>query len=135
MTKGGLVDGILPHTNASDHPKSPSQRADWPARSARDEAGMGWSRRKPHASDSEEDGVPQPLAPLKIHQQQSPASKHKPVDLKPAAMDGQQGSEAHRQLRLDGVVDLRNTVDTDADVHWAPRMFNQMDYFSEKIRL
>lgn len=120
MTKGGLIDSIMPRTEASNHDKSNYTRSDRPIRSTRDEGSMGWSRRKPHASDSDDNEPPQPPAPLKIHHQMPSNSQHKPVNFQAAVMDGLQESEAQRQLRLDGVVDLRNTVDTDADVHWAP---------------
>jgi hypothetical protein len=43
-----------------------------------------------------------------------------PVKFQPATKDGHDESQLHKQLRLDGVVDLTNTVDTDGDITWAP---------------
>jgi hypothetical protein len=43
-----------------------------------------------------------------------------PVKFQSATKDGHEESELHKQLRLDGVVDLTDTVDTDGDIKWAP---------------
>jgi hypothetical protein len=45
-----------------------------------------------------------------------------PVEFQPATKDGYEESQLHKQLRLDGVVDLTDTVDTDGDIKWAPGM-------------
>ncbi|KAF2131661.1 hypothetical protein P153DRAFT_286325 [Dothidotthia symphoricarpi CBS 119687] len=48
------------------------------------------------------------------------------ADFQPAIVDGHHESEEQRQLRLKGVVDLRNTIDTDADVHWTPAVTHEL---------
>ena len=45
-----------------------------------------------------------------------------PVKFQSATKDGHEESEFHKQLRMDGVVDLTDTVDTDGDITWAPGM-------------
>jgi hypothetical protein len=52
-------------------------------------------------------------------------SKRKPLPATPgtvAGTDGQHDIERQIEQMLDGVVDLRNTVDEDKEVQWAPGM-------------
>tara|TARA_R110002003_G_scaffold198_16_gene15531 strand:- start:934 stop:1386 length:453 start_codon:yes stop_codon:yes gene_type:complete len=54
-------------------------------------------------------------------------SKRKPLPAPPgtvAGTDGQHDIERQIEQMLDGVVDLRNTVDEDKEVQWAPGMFD-----------
>lgn len=52
-----------------------------------------------------------------------------PVQFQSATKVGEEDvdqSKLHRQLRLDGVVDLTDTVDTDGDIKWAPAVTKEI---------
>ena len=115
-TEGGLVDGIRPHTETGSHKRDASKRSSFPPKSARMEP--GWERRKPRVSDSDND-APHPSRETYEVQGAQSGVRHATMD---GTADGEETLLA-RKLREDGVVDLRNTVETDGDVTWAPGMF------------
>jgi hypothetical protein len=121
-TQGGLMDRILPHTEATAHEKNQWKNQSWPAKTARAEPQVAWSRRKPQGSESEEGEHRSPSEDLVNHH-------HLPSKSQGAQRETETAGNAHDDIRkeieqlLDGVVDLRNTVDEDKVVEWAPGMF------------
>jgi len=118
-TKGGLIDSILPHAEGSAHETNHWKSTDQPKRSPRKESRVGWSRRKPRGSESEEDAPRTPPDDLRHDGSLPMRPKTKPNgDLTSAG--GQHKIQREIEQLFDGVVDLRDTVDEDKDVTWAP---------------
>jgi hypothetical protein len=74
--------------------------------------------------------IPIKSTPSSHHKSGFPLGEHGmeggPVQFQSVTKGGQQNtgeSELFKQLRLDGVVDLTDTVDTDGDIKWAPGMY------------
>jgi hypothetical protein len=116
-TEGSLIDGILPHVD---------DRKSWPTRFARDEPRLSSSSR----AQREISGA----APAhETHQSfglrnEKPKKKSGTMDLREAAMGGPE--DYGIKAALDGVVDLRDTEDTDQKVQWAPgTMYLMSDVF------
>ncbi|KAH6532171.1 hypothetical protein HBI07_160180 [Parastagonospora nodorum] len=124
-TTGGLIDSISPHTEATAHEKNHWKKTDWPAKSARAEPQVNWGKRRPQGSESE-DGQPQyPPDNLKARQQ-LPIRLNETPHHPRVAVDGQDDIEREIEQLLGGVVDLRNTVDEDKDVQWAPAVTHEI---------
>jgi hypothetical protein len=121
-TTGGLIDSISPHTEATAHEKNHWKKTDWPAKSARAEPQVNWGRRRPQGSESEDEQPQYPPDNLKARQQLSTRLNETPHHPR-VAVDGQDDIEREIEQLLGGVVDLRNTVDEDKDVQWAPGTF------------
>jgi hypothetical protein len=117
-TKGGLVDSILPRTEATTHEKHQWKNTSWPSKAARAEPQVNWSRGRPQASDSEDDEPNSPPDGFIGRPVQPSGMPHR----NKIAVDGHKDIEREIEQLLDGVVDLRNTVDEDKDVQWAPGM-------------
>jgi hypothetical protein len=118
-TKGGLVDSILPHSETSAHEKNQWKNTNWPARSAREDTQVEWSKRRPRGSMSEDDETRTVSDPT-ANRQDLPIRSTGSYRGDRPTVDGQ--DEIHREIEqlLDGVIDLRSTVDEDKDVEWAP---------------
>jgi hypothetical protein len=122
-TKGGLMDRILPHTEATAHEKNQWKNKSWSPKAARAEPQVAWSRRKPRGSESEDEGPVSPPSDL-VNNHQLSSKPHQSAIREPRVTEHSQ-DDIGREIEklLDGVVDLRNTVDEDKDVQWAPGMF------------
>jgi hypothetical protein len=122
-TKGGLIDRIIPHAEATAHEKNQWKNKSWSPKTARVEPQVAWSRRKPRGSESEDEGPVAPSSDL-VNHHQLPSKSHKSALQEPRIAENSQ-DDIGREIEklLDGVVDLRNTVDEDKDVRWAPGMF------------
>jgi hypothetical protein len=120
-TKGGLIDSILPHTEAAAHEKNHWKNKSWPSKTARAEPQEAWSKRRPRGSESEDGGLHSPSDDLANHH---PIPFKSQSALNGTRIAGNKQDEIGREIEqlLDGVVDLRNTVDEDKDVRWAPGM-------------
>jgi hypothetical protein len=115
MTAGGLVDSILPHTETSAHKKDQWKSTKWPVRAPRDEGLVERSRRSPPGSGSDDEQVQ--LEPNSTsHRQRLPRTANDTT----IAVNRPDGVQREMEQLLDGVVDLRNTVDEDKEVKWAP---------------
>jgi hypothetical protein len=121
-TNGGLIDRILPHTEVTAHEKNQWKNKSWPSKTARVEPQVAWSRGRPRGSESE-DGEPSPPSSDFVNQQQLPSESQSAPREARTAENGQDDIGREIVRLLDGVVDLRNTVDEDKDVRWAPGMF------------
>jgi hypothetical protein len=113
-TEGSLIDGILPRIEDSN--ARHSDRKSWPTRFAREE---------PHISSSSRNqrGISGAEPVNEIHKSferinEKPKKKNGTMDLREAAMSGP--NDYGMKAALDGVVDLRDTEDTDQEVQWAP---------------
>lgn len=106
-TKGGLKDSMRPHTEANAHEKHNEKKSDRPSRSAQEESQLGWGRRQPRASESDDEAPRAPPANLKSR------------EIMPSA-DGQYQIEKEIHHLLEGVVDLKDTVEEHKNVQWAP---------------
>jgi hypothetical protein len=80
---------------------------------------VDWSRRKPRGSESEEDAPPTPPDNLR-HDGPLPMKSKTESNGASTAVGTQHDIEREIEQLLDGVVDLRDTVDEDKDVTWAP---------------
>lgn len=105
-TRGGLQDSIRPHTETTTHEKNQWKNSGLPSRNAREESYVGWSRRRSRGSDSDDNSPSTPPHNLRSR------------DIVPS-VDGQYEIQKEIEQLLDGVVDLRDTVDEDKDVQWA----------------
>jgi hypothetical protein len=122
-TRGGLSDSILPHTEATAHEKNQWKNKSWSPKAARAEPQVAWSRRRPQGSESEDEGPVSPPNDLANHHQ-LPSKSHQSALREPRiAQHSQDDIGREIEKLLDGVVDLRNTVDEDKDVRWAPGEF------------
>jgi hypothetical protein len=122
-TQGGLMDRILPHTEATAHEKNQWKNQSWPAKTARAEPQLAWSKRNPRGSESEEGEHRSPAEDLVNHHHLPSQSDGAQRETETAGNSQDDiGKEIERLL--DGVVDLRNTVDEDKVVQWAPGMFS-----------
>ena len=110
---GGLVDGTRLHTETSPREKGSWKGSTSPPKTARVEP--GWEKWKLRISGSDNDASRSPQSTHKAQGSQSDA-RHATMD---GTADGEETTLA-KKLREDGVVDLRNTVDTDGDITWAP---------------
>jgi len=124
-TGGGLFDSILPHAETSAHEKNQWKKTSWPSRTAREDTQVDWSRRRHRGSMSEGDELrmaPEPTGNL----QHPPSGSRKDPDGIGSVIDGQ--DDIHREIEqlLDGTVDLRNTVDKDKNVEWAPAVTHEV---------
>jgi len=119
MTRGGLQDSIRPHVEDGAHVMNRWKDSQWPSRSPREESRVGWSRRKPRGSESEEDAPGTP--PDELRQGGSLA-------LRPKTTINRGSTDIEKEIDqlLDGVVDLRDTVDDDKDVTWAPAVTHEV---------
>lgn len=119
ITKGGLKDRILPHKESTPYEKNQWKQAGFATRTAREESRLDWSRRRPRGSQSEDEAPQLPPDDPRDHQLVSP-SKSRSSDVMAGMTDGQHDIERQIEQLLDGVVDLRNTVDEDKEVQYAP---------------
>jgi hypothetical protein len=108
-----LVSGIRPHRETGPYKRDASKRLSFPPKAARAE--LDWERRKPCIPDSDNDASRSAQELYEVEGAQS-GVRHATID---GTADGEE-TELARKLREDGVVDLRNTVDTDGDITWAP---------------
>ncbi|KAF1930990.1 uncharacterized protein M421DRAFT_418480 [Didymella exigua CBS 183.55] len=116
---GGLIDGIRPHAESSAYEKGFAKKSSFPPKAARAEPGC--EKRKPNMSDSDNDTSRAPQETYEV------AGSHSGVHH--IIMDGTADSEETalaRKLREDGVVDLRDTIDTDGDITWAPAVTHEV---------
>ncbi|XPS74857.1 hypothetical protein M3J07_006950 [Ascochyta lentis] len=114
----GLVDGVRTHTVTSPRENGSSKRSSFPSNTARVETGR--EKRKSRLSDSENNT---------LRSQETYAVQGAQSGVRHATVDGTaNGKETDlaRQLRKDGVVDLRNTIDTDGDIKWAPAVTHEV---------
>jgi hypothetical protein len=121
-TKGGLVDSIMPHTEATRHEKNQWKTTNFPSRTAREEPEVGHIKRRSQGAGHEEiepQSSPENSSDRHIPQARSGGERIVPI----TGMDGQADIEREIQQLLHGVVDLRNTVDEDKEVQWAPGKF------------
>jgi hypothetical protein len=122
-THGGLMDRILPHAEATAHEKNQWKNQSWPAKTARAEPQVAPSGRKPRGSETEDGEHRSPADDLVNHH-------HIPSKSQGAQREAETAGNAQNDIGkeierlLDGVVDLRNTVDEDKVVQWAPGMFS-----------
>lgn len=116
VTKGGLIDSIRPHEETTVHERNHWRKTKWPSRDARGEAQVGFGRRRPRRSESDDDDF-HSLSDGPDHGRHLSADDPLGVSI---PLDGQRDIEKEIQHLLDGVVDLSNTVDENKDVQWAP---------------
>lgn len=125
-TKGGLVDSIMPHQDQTTHKKDRWKDGDWPIRNARNESNIGWSKHRPRRSISDDEDLSSPSPPNPHH-----LSKAVPATggvVKEIKLSGPDEIEKVTEQLLDGFVDLRNTVDEDKDVRYAPGTFSLLSH-------
>ncbi|KAJ4296721.1 hypothetical protein N0V90_006769 [Kalmusia sp. IMI 367209] len=117
-TEGSLIDGILPHVKDA-HPR-PYNRKDWPSRLARDESHLDERRR--HRRESNEVDLSNPRRESLGRRNEKPTEEMTggSVDLLEAIMGGPEDYDAGMRANLDGIVDLRDTEDSDKKTRWAP---------------
>lgn len=112
-TNGGVFDGIRPHAKTGSRDVGLSNQTDFPLKTAREESVREMS--KPHEAQGT----------------QSSGIRHATINGK---ADGEE-TDLARKLREDGVVDLRNTTDTDGEIQWAPGMWSSslysLEFYSE----
>jgi hypothetical protein len=114
-TTGGLVDSILPHTETSAHKKDEWKNTKWPVRAPREEANVDRSMRTARGSGSDH-------RELQSTPGDTTKRQHLSSDVNETTIPIDVNGDIHREIQqlLDGVVDLRNTVDEDKEVQWAP---------------
>lgn len=98
-TSRDLVDGVRPQTELGAQGQGLAEKSDFPPKA----------------------GVKPELVRKKLNT--SGSDKESPSEVLHATVDGTaQGEETAlaRRLRENGVADLRNTIDTDGDITWAP---------------
>lgn len=106
-TEGGLMDSILPYVEDPQAP--PYDRKKWPSRIARNETDLA-SRRDWGGSDTGDAS----------RDTRAPQIANDTTDLREAILAGPDGYDI--SAAVDGVLDLKDTEDTDRDVQWAPGM-------------
>ncbi|KAL6708467.1 hypothetical protein ACN47E_002730 [Coniothyrium glycines] len=128
-TKGGLVDSIRPHEEVSERTRNSWKQGGYPSQSARDESQLGWSRRRPQASESD-DGQPQPPPEEYMTRRDTASQPIEESTRQDATVGGQPNRlpdwKVKQQSLLDGVVDLRNTVDTNKTVQIAAPVVHEV---------
>jgi len=122
VTKGGLIDSIRPHEETTAHERNHWKKTSWPSRDARGETQVGFGRRRPRRSDSDDDDF-HSLSDGPDHGRHLSADDLHGVSI---PLDGQRDIEKEIHHLLDGVVDLSNTVDEDKDVQWAPAVTHEL---------
>lgn len=114
-SNGGATDGLRPHTETGSREVGSPKRTSFIPKTARVEPVR--EKRKPRMSDSDNDASRSPREAYDVQGTQ-PGVRHATVD---GTADGEE-TELARKLREGGIVDLRNTTDTDGDMTWAPGM-------------
>jgi hypothetical protein len=114
-TNDRLVHRTRPHTEAAPHERSQWKTTDLPERSARNESNLGSSTRRPQGSESDDGALRSP--PGNLRQVESTHNGH---NGNVVPLDRNHDIKQQIDQLLEGVVDLRNTVDTDQDVTFAP---------------
>jgi len=122
VTKGGLVDSIRPHEETSPHEKNQWKKTSWPARDARVEPRVAWSRRKSRSSESDDDEFHSLPGGTDDDRHISPHGSFK-VSI---PLNGRNDVQKEIHRLLDGVVDLSNTVDEDKEVKFAPAVTHEV---------
>ena len=113
-TEGGLIDGIFPH---ADNPHAPPyNRKQWPTRIARDELHHERSRQKRHSNHDDDRASVEAERVRRKDEKRSNGM----MDLREAVMRGPEDYDNGLRANLDGVVDLKNSEDTDKHTTWAP---------------
>jgi hypothetical protein len=110
---GGLVDRSLPHSEHDSYARNESNNINPSSRIAHGELQPGLNKQVSRGAGSGE-AVAQPSSPL---------GEERVVPL--SGVDGQADIENEIKHLLSGVVDLRNTVDEDKHVEWAPGQFSR----------
>lgn len=118
-TRGGLIDGILPAVQAAGGESRPWNRADWPARIARDESQLHQRRQKRRVS-SKDNTLPEQRPRESPRDEKPPKLKGGLTDLRKAVMDGQQDNDIDIRSQLGGIVDLSNSDVVKKSTHWEP---------------
>ncbi|KAH7095677.1 hypothetical protein FB567DRAFT_35792 [Paraphoma chrysanthemicola] len=126
ITKGGLKDRILPHKESTPHEKNQWKQAGFATRTAREESRLDWSRRRPRGSQSGDEAPQLPPADPRDHPLVSLPLKNRSSNAMTGNADGQHDIERQIEQLLDGVVDLRNTVDEDKEVQYAPAVTHEI---------
>ncbi|KAL1654561.1 hypothetical protein SLS61_002750 [Didymella pomorum] len=104
-TSRDLVDGVRPQTELGAQGQGLAEKSDFPPKA----------------------GVKPELVRKKLNT--SGSDKESPSEVLHATVDGTaQGEETAlaRRLRENGVADLRNTIDTDGDITWAPAVTHEV---------
>ncbi|KAF2637990.1 hypothetical protein P280DRAFT_87557 [Massarina eburnea CBS 473.64] len=130
-TEGSLVDGIMPHVKSPS--VQPYNRRDWPVRKPREKIRES-QQIQASTRDTEEDDrkARQRQYPVQNHtgsglsKESQPDHHGRRMSLKHALVDGEQGHNEYRGVDLDGVVDLRDTEDTDGTIQWAPAVTHEV---------
>ncbi|KAH6615136.1 hypothetical protein C7974DRAFT_59915 [Boeremia exigua] len=119
ITRGdGVHDGVRPHTETT-YDTSSRKRLSFPRTTAQVNPEM--EIRKLRISDSDNSAVQSRRDTYEVRDSQS-GVRHATVD---GTEDGEETALA-RKLREDGVADLRNTVDTDGNITWAPAVTHEV---------
>ncbi|KAJ4991294.1 hypothetical protein SVAN01_03192 [Stagonosporopsis vannaccii] len=118
VRKGDWRDGVHSITGPTTHEGSSRKRSSLPPGSARVDTGV---ERKPLASGSNTEASPS--------MQGTHDTQGSHAGMFYATVDGERNGEETalaRNLRKDGVADLRSTVDTDGDITWAPAVTHEV---------
>ncbi|KZM21700.1 uncharacterized protein EKO05_0001680 [Ascochyta rabiei] len=115
----GLVDGIRTYTTTSQHENGSQKRSSFSPKTARIETGRETRKSRPSDSDNSTPGLQKETNGVQGTQS---GVRHATVD---GTANGEETKLA-RQLRQDGVADLRNTTDTDGDIVWAPAVTHEV---------
>jgi hypothetical protein len=119
-TRGGLVDRTPPHAETSAHERNQWKKSGLPTRDTQDEAQLEFGRRRPRGSSNSDNDTPRPPPHNpRLHKNQNGGGVGGRIPIS----DGNDDIKREIDQLLEGVVDLRNTVDTDQDVRFAPGMF------------
>ncbi|KAF2034975.1 hypothetical protein EK21DRAFT_97173 [Setomelanomma holmii] len=118
----GSAISTVGSTATGPHEKNQRKQAGFPSRAAQEESRVGWNRRRPRGSESDDDAPRSPPEDMTIRQILSTAPEGTHAQDMAVGIDGQRDIERQIEQMLDGVVDLNNTVDEDKEVTWAPGM-------------
>lgn len=118
-----FVDDLRPHTETSSHEKNSCERSSSSPKTASVETEQEMRMSRLLESDNNAYRLPEGRYQVKVG---GFGVHHTFMD---GTAEGKQ-TDLARQLREDGVVDLRNTTDTDGDITWAPGTF----FFSVTLR-
>ncbi|KAF3043507.1 hypothetical protein E8E12_009902 [Didymella heteroderae] len=118
-TNGSLIDGEHLQTKSSTPEQGLAKRSSFALKAACAQPELEPQKFSTLNGDNEESKVPQEThGAVKSH-----------FGVRHATMDGTAHGEETvlaRKLREDGVADLRNTVDTDGDIKWAPAVTHEV---------
>ena len=142
--RDGLANSNPPHKEVTTHEKNHWRETQYPIRSARNEPGTGRFTREPRVSD-DDNNISQ--SPPGDRQNTTARSQEQPAGLPTATTNdllktnnshdtgSSQDWKLQQQSLLDGVVDLKDSVETHKETHWAPGMSSLTSDMIEMMQL